>query len=273
MLSLILLRVPLGGLTNFALHDERYSPILVIPFISLFVVWLRRKPIFASCRYCPSVGIPVLLLGTTLLLSTNLKPLILSPAVGLRVSAFAIVLVWTALFVLCYGMEALSQATFSFLFLLLMIPIPTSLMDNATVFLQKGSAEITYLLFKLLGIPVFRDGFKFTLPGIEIQVAEECSGIRSSLSLFITSILAGHLFLRSKWNQLWFVLFTIPVVIFKNAVRIVTLSALAVYVDRGFLFGNLHHRGGLLFALIAVAILAVALVILQKSESDPARKG
>jgi hypothetical protein len=56
-------------------------------------------------------------------------------------------------------------------------------------------------------------------------------------------------------------------------VRIVTLSALAVYVDRGFLFGNLHHRGGLLFALIGVAILAVALVILQKSESDPARKG
>ena len=199
----------------------------------------------------------------------NLQPLLLSQAAGLRVAAFAIVLVWTALFVLCYGMEALSHATFPFLFLLLMIPIPMSLMDNAAVFLQKGSAEVTYRLFKLLGIPVFRNGFKFTLPGVEIQVAEECSGIRSGLSLFITSILAGHLFLRSKWNQLWFVLFTVPVVIFKNAVRIVTLSSLAVYVDRSYLFGNLHHRGGLPFSLIAVAILAVALLILQKSEPDP----
>src|SRR6202790_5371909 len=242
ILSLILLRVPISALTNFALHDERYSLILVIPFVSGFVVWLRRKSIFASYRYCPSVGIPVLLIGTALLFSVNLQPLLLSQAAALRVSAFAIVLIWTALFVLCYGMEALSHAMFPFLFLLLMVPIPMSLMDSAAVFLQKGSAEVTYRLFKLLGIPVFRSGFKFTLPGVEIQVAEECSGIRSGLSLFITSILAGHLFLRSKWNQLWFVLFTVPVVIFKNAVRIVTLSSLAVYVDRSFLFGNLHHR-------------------------------
>lgn len=272
ILSLILLRVPISALTNFALHDERYSLILVIPFISGFVIWLRRKPIFASCRFCPSVGIPVLLTGATLLLSMNLQPLLISPAAVLRVAAFAIVLVWTALFVLCYGLEALSHATFPFLFLLLMVPIPMSLMDNATVFLQKGSAEVTYRLFKLLGIPVFRNGFTFTLPGIEIQVAEECSGIRSGLSLLITSILAGHLFLRSKWNQLWFVLFTVPVVIFKNAVRIVTLSSLAVYVDRSFLFGNLHHRGGLPFSLIAVAILAAALFILRKSEPDPEKR-
>ena len=258
ILSLILLRVPISALVDLALHDERYSTILLIPFISGFVVWLRSKRIFVSCRYCPSVGMPVLLIGVALLFSMNR-----------RVAAFAIVLVWTGLFVLCYGIEALRRATFPFLFLLLMVPIPMRLMDDVTVFLQKGSAEVTYSLFKLLGIPVFRDGFRFTLPGVEIQVAEECSGIRSGLSLFITSILAGHLFLRSKWNQLWFVIFTIPVVIFKNAVRIVILSSLAVYVDRGFLFGNLHHHGGLLFGLIAVAILAVALLILQKSEPGP----
>jgi exosortase len=258
ILSLILLRVPISALVDLALHDDRYSTILLIPFISGFVVWLRSKRIFVSCRYCPSVGMPVLLIGAALLFSMNR-----------RVAAFAIVLVWTGLFVLCYGIEALRRATFPFLFLLLTVPIPMRLMDDVTVFLQKGSAEVTYSLFKLLGIPVFRDGFKFTLPGIEIEVAKECSGIRSGLSLFITSILAGHLFLRSKWNQLWFVIFTIPVVIFKNAVRIVILSSLAVYVDRGFLFGNLHHRGGLLFGLIAVAILAVALLILQKSEPGP----
>jgi exosortase len=266
ILSLILLRVPVSALVNFALHDERYSLILLIPFISGFVVWLRRKTIFVSYRYCPTVGMPVLLIGTALLFSMNLQPPLLSQAAGLRVAAFAIVLVWTALFVLCYGMEALRHATFPFLFLLLMVPIPMSLVDNAAVLLQKGSAEMSYRLFELLGIPVFRVGFKFTLPGVEIQVAEECSGVRSSFSLFIASILACHLFLRSKWNQLWFVLFTIPVLIFKNAVRIVTISSLSVYVDRGFLFGNLHHRGGLPFSLIAVAILAVALLILQKSE-------
>ena len=58
----------------------------------------------------------------------------------------------------------------------------------------------------------------------------------------------------------------IPIAIFKNAVRIVTLSSLGVYVDRGFLFGKLHHQGGLLFALIALAIFVPLLLLLQRSE-------
>mgnify|MGYP003908365983 CR=1 FL=1 len=38
---------------------------------------------------------------------------------------------------------------------------------------------------------MFRDGLVFKLPGIEMQVAQECSGIRSSLVLFITGLVAG----------------------------------------------------------------------------------
>lgn len=59
----------------------------------------------------------------------------------------------------------------------------------------------------------------------------------------------------------------IPLAIFKNAVRIVTLSSLGVYVDRSFLYGKLHHEGGLLFAIIALAIFVPLLFALQKSES------
>ena len=149
-----------------------------------------------------------------------------------------------------------------------MIPIPTAALDNTVLALQEGSAIATYALFKLLRVPVlWQQHFKFVLPGVEIEIAKECSGIRSSLSLFITSILAGYLFLQSTWRRLFFSLFTIPVVIFKNAVRIVTLSCLGVYVDPGFLHGRLHHYGGLPFSLVSLAILVPLLFALQKGET------
>ena len=152
-----------------------------------------------------------------------------------------------------------------------MIPIPTVVFDKIVFALQKGSSEMTYVLFKLFGVPVFRQGFKFSLPGVEIEIAKECSGIRSSLALFITGILAAHVFLRSGWRMIVLSLAMIPLAIFKNAVRIVTLSWLGVYVDRSFLYGRLHQQGGILFALIALAIFVPLLFVLQKSESTQMR--
>jgi exosortase len=183
------------------------------------------------------------------------------------VMVFGMVLVWIAGFVLCYGMRSFHAALFPLFFLLLMIPIPTLVLDNTVLALQKGSSQVTYALFKLLGVPVFWQGFRFSLPGVEIEIAKECSGIRSSLALFITGILAAHVFLRSGWRMIVLSLSTIPLAIFKNAVRIVTLSWLGVYVDRSFLFGRLHHQGGILFALVALAIFVPLLFALQESES------
>jgi exosortase/archaeosortase family protein len=78
------------------------------------------------------------------------------------------------------------------------------------------------------------------------------------------------LFLRTPWKILLFVVLVFPVSIVKNAIRIVTLTLLSIYVDPGFLRGNLHHDGGFVFFLLALAILFPVLLLLQKSEGRPA---
>jgi hypothetical protein len=55
-------------------------------------------------------------------------------------------------------------------------------------------------------------------------------------------------------------------VIFKNAVRIVTISLLSVYVDDRFLYGRLHRYGGLPFSIVGLALLAPMLLILMRTE-------
>jgi exosortase/archaeosortase family protein len=63
-----------------------------------------------------------------------------------------------------------------------------------------------------------------------------------------------------------FIVLVFPVSIVKNGIRIVTLTLLGVYVDPSFLQGNLHHDGGFVFFLLALALLFPVLLLLQKSE-------
>lgn len=268
LVSLLPFRGALRGLAALSWHDERYSHLILIPAISLCLVWWERKRIFRQTGWNPRAGAALLVVGMVTYSGARLLPVsdVQSGATP------GIVLVWVAGFVFCYGMQALKAASFQAGFLLLMTPIPVSVVDKITYALQKGSADVTYVLFKLLGVPVFRQGFTFTLPNVAIEVAKECSGIRSSNALFLTSVLAGYLFLRSGWRRAWLCLATVPIAIFKNAVRIVTLSWLAIYVDRNYLYGELHHHWGSLFSLVALAILIPLLFLLQRPEKQAARR-
>ena len=132
--------------------------------------------------------------------------------------------------------------------------------------LQRASAEVTYLLFRLVGTPVFRQGFQFSLPGFDIEVARECSGIRSTIALLITALVLSYLFLRSGWRRASFVILTIPIAIFKNALRIASMSWLGIYVSKDYLYGDVHRYGGLPASAMALLLLIPTLLLLQRSE-------
>ena len=121
-------------------------------------------------------------------------------------------------------------------------------------------------LFTLTGTPAYRTDFKFMLPGLTIEVAEECSGIRSTLGIFIVTLLASDLLLKTRLRQAALLLAVVPISLFKNAVRIVTLSLLAIHWDMGFITGKLHGEGGIVFMMIGLALMYPFLVYLIRSE-------
>ncbi len=147
-----------------------------------------------------------------------------------------------------------------------MIPPPGFLLIRIVQWLQEGSTEVSFLIFRALGIPVFRHGFVLAVPGVAIEVAQECSSIRSSIALFITCLLAGHLFLQKPWKTAVLVVLSLPLSVIKNGIRISTLTLLSLYVNPGFLHGRLHRDGGFVFFLIALALLYPVFRILEKKE-------
>jgi len=252
----------LTSLLNYSLGNDDASHILLIPFISAWLLFLDRRRIFSHLSSDIALSIPLAILG---LLSVMWS----SPArlESHSLTALGLVLLWIAGFALAFGWEATKTARFPLLFLFLFIPLPEALLGKVVYFLQRGSTEITALFFSLTPVPVLREGFVFHLPRFSIEVARECSGIRSSIALLVLAILTGHLLLKSFWRQTVLVLAGIVVMIIKNGIRIVTLTLLANYVDPGFLYGNLHREGGVVFFMIGLLLLVPVLWLLQRGES------
>lgn len=267
VVTLAFFRSTCRAIANLALQDDRYAYLLLIPITSAAFLYLSRGSVFTGVRWCVTAGVPALLGGMALYSVAAAWP---GPAEGhLRLQALAMVWTWISGFLLVYGPGSARRARFGLFFLLLLIPLPVAAMDALIVVLQRGSAEMTYLLFKLTDVPVYRDGYLFSLPGVDITVAEECGGVHSASALLVASALAGRVLLRSGWRRLFLALLALPVAIVKNAIRIVVISSLGVYVDRGFLFGSLHRHGGLPFSLLSIAVLGVVLVWFQRSEERP----
>jgi exosortase len=262
---------PLATVLSFSLQYGRYehhSHIVLIPLISLYLLYSNRRAIFARVEYTAWPGVFLMTIGVAWSWLTGA----LAPDQQADLSPAMLSLVTTCwgAFLLCYGFQAFRKASFELLLLFFMVPIPPYLLEPIIGFLQMASTEATDFLFGLLGVPVFRQGFVFVLPGLTIEVAESCSGIRSSLALLITSLVAGHLFLGSTWSKAALVLVVVPLSIVKNAIRIVVLSLLASYVNPSFITDSaLHRNGGIPLFFVTLAALAAIVWLLRRFEARP----
>jgi exosortase len=261
---------PLKELFGLSLGDYRYSYIFSVPLAAVFVAYMRRRTLFAGTGGFPGRALSILLTACIGLFIGFVGPGFVSQDYRLSIQVCGIVLTWAAGFACCYGLAPFRTEAFALFFPVLLIPPPAAWIDSAAYSLQLASAELSYFLFKIVGIPVYKSGFTLSLPGVNIEVAEECSGIRSSISLTLMSTLASYALLESGWRRLCVVLATVPIVILKNALRIVGISILGMYVDSGFFYGEFHRRSGLPFSALAILMLLPLLLLLMKSERSSA---
>jgi exosortase len=256
------------GLIRYAsdLDNKNASQVFLIPFVSAFLIFLNRQEIFRNVHYASLAGALTIAAGLVLPAAVRLTGTQLNEGDNLALTTASILVTWVGLFLLSYGSTAFKVALFPLLFLAFSMPIPSAILDPMISLLQRGSAEIAYILIKLFGTPIYREGFVFKMPGLAIEVAPQCSGIRSCLSMLILTLLAGHLLLKTQWKRLALVMVAIPIMIFKNGVRIATLSLLSVHVDHRIIESSLHREGGIPFFILALVLIYPILTVLLKSE-------
>jgi len=274
LLALGMVFEPLKDLMNSATRGDYYSHIVLIPLVSAYLFFQNRKDIFSKPGPIYPFALALSAFGAALYIFGSYYVARLNQNDYASLLTFSAIVFWAGGFVLLYGIRGFQKASFPILFLVFMIPIPGLIMDKIIYALQVGSTEASEVLFNLTGVPFQREGFVFHLPGISIEVAEQCSGIRSTLALFITSILAGHFFLDRFWKKIVLALIVFPVTVFKNSIRIMTLSLLGAYVDERWLTeSSLHHSGGFVFFIPALGLLGLALWALRKYRNEDRSKG
>lgn len=269
--SIVLLWTPLRSLFSFSMTRDYGSHILVIAPISAYLIYLKRRQVFSDAQSGVIAGGSLFLAASALWFAAHRYSALNTNYFSVEIAA--IILLWISGFIVCYGVGTFRQARFSLFFLALMIPIPSFVLDTVTFFLQSASAAVAGWLFQSVHVPVHRDGFVIMLPNLSVEVAKQCSGIRSSLALLVTTLLVGEIVLRSPIRKLLLVLSIVPLVILKNAVRIVTISLLTIYVNPAFLHGKLHTSGGVVFYLLALLALVPIIVVLRRGDNNRAGVG
>jgi exosortase len=257
---------PLRSTFALALHDDAYTQILLIIPLSaamIFLEWTSLAP--SSGR---KAGIALLLLAVAALANTVLRWRGPSSDVQLAMNMLALVGWWVAAFAICFGPRAFRRVLFPLCFLLWMVPLPEYALNWIVSLLQQGSAAAAHLLFLVAGVPVAQRGLLLHIPELTLEVAPECSSIRSSLMLLVTTMVLAHLLLRSFWRKALLVAVAIPVSVAKNGLRIFVLGMLGSRVDPSFLTGRLHRQGGIIYFLIALFAMGLLLWILRRGEAD-----
>lgn len=261
-----------------AMGDDLHSHVLLIPLVSLYLLVTKRDELAWNSRPSPLAGCAVLLAAAMIFGWV----LVVNPAwssvdlTALKVFSF-VGFLW-GLVLVFLGEKWLRSAIFAMAFLLFMIPLPDQAVLGLERFLMVASAWLSEVLFSMGGIPVFKSGQILELPGTVLEVAQECSGIRSSWVLLITSVLAANILLPTVPRQMVLIAAVLPLAIFRNAVRIFVIGWLCVNHGNEMIDSWIHRKGGPVFFAASLLPLLLLAWWLRKCNTkdlprDPATDG
>jgi exosortase C (VPDSG-CTERM-specific) len=257
---------PLARLMLHASQSDLHSYIPLVPFVAGYLLYIRRRTLGAPFRssivgtvMVGAIGVAAVAVDIALRESLSIND-------GLVLMAVAYVSFIAAGGFLFFGSKWMAAAAFPLTFLIFIVPLPDVAVSWLETALVLASADVAAVFFKMTGTPLLRDGTVFALPGIVLRVAQECSGIHSSWVLFITSLVASQLFLKSPWRKLVLVAFVIPLGIVRNGFRILIIGLLCVHVGPHMIDSVIHSRGGPLFFVLSLGPLFLLLTWLRRQE-------
>lgn len=228
--------------------DPNYSQGFLIPLISVFLAYRAlRQPatIPSSSKRSSVVGAILVVLGLLAYLAGTGGSESFTTRTGF-------VLTWLGAAWWIAGPSLGRLFTVPTLFLFFSIPIPAVIYYNVAVPLQSFAAVVASSVLQGVGVPVARDGNTLLLPGVALEVADACSGIRSLTVLLALGALWAYLEKGSAFRRGLLFAATIPLAVLGNAIR-VSITVLGVYLfGPWFAEGTAHEMTGIVVFLVTM---------------------
>jgi len=247
----------LQGLVSDWVRMPDFSHGFLIPIVSLYFVYERRKQYSVLSPSSHWAGLALLLFGVMLYLLGNL-------AAEFFTMRFSMLVVLGGIILFLLGKEFFKTLLFPLVFLVFMIPIPSVLMDRITFPMQLFASKVAARSLDLIGIPVLREGNIIQLANTFLEVAEACSGIRSLISLLALSVVFAYFSQNTTWKRIVLVLSTFPIAIIANAARVTGTGILAHHYGDQVAQGFFHGFSGWILFVVAFVCLFIVGSLLSK---------
>jgi exosortase len=245
------------------MRSDEYSSGLLVPFLTLYVLWVRRRD-FAEIPVRPALlwGCGAFLLAQVVR-GVGLFFLFGS---GLRISLMLSVV---ALVLMVLGWGALRRLWPILLFLCLMLPWPNRVQAAVALPLQRWATNSAVFCLELTGYEVIQDGNVIRIGDASVAVAEACNGLRMVTAFFVITGLVVLLVRRVWWEKLVVLVSSLPIALLCNTVRLWMTSIAFTMLDGETWKQMFHDYGGFAMMPLALAMVVGELWLLTQLTTPP----
>ena len=247
----------ISGLVADWLAHREYSHAFLVPVLSMYLLWKRRRNL--SALGTPSlVGLGVLGIGLAALWLGSLSGEDIIQRLSLPLTLFGLVYFTTA-------WRTARVCLFPFCYLLLMIPVPFPLYKTMAIQLRLFDAALVSSWASTLGVPVLLDGYLLHLPRITLEVADSCSGTLSILAL----VALGTFYISEldlpfvRKAVLWIVM--IPISVLANVIRILIVVLFVHYSGNWVLETTFHQLTGMVNFVFGFTMVMIVGYFMRRS--------
>jgi len=232
-------------------RDSYYSHGILIPAVSLALIWVRRDEL-RKIRPSPSGwGLFLIIFGLLLHAASSLPKVFFSSGFSILFTLFGIVLY-------CYGTEICKKIAFPLAFVFFMIPMPEIIVVNLSFKMKLFAAQIATNLLNGMGILALREGSTIMMRHAHVVVDDVCSGLRSLISLMALGCLFAYWLKGPVYKKIILFLTTIPIAIITNVCRVVVLSTISEIWGPQYATGLIHDATGYMVFVLAFIMLYAA---------------
>lgn len=251
----------LGGLCRIWILQPEYSHGIIIPLLSVFLIWRRRHELRGLSLTGTWMGLPLVAAGLILRylgVSTTMR----------TIEHYAFLLVLYGLILALIGPVMFRRLWMPLLILVFAIPLPNLFGNELSVQLQLLSSQIGVWTMSAAGVSVLLEGNVIDLGNYQLEVAQACSGLRYLFPLMTLAFIMAYFFRGPWWKRAVIFLSSIPITVLMNSLRI---AFIGITVDRwgpDMAQGALHEfEGWLVFMLSTGTILLIAYALASVGRS------
>lgn len=232
---------------------------LVVPFISLYILWEKRSNLCMQPIQPSYIGLIALVACLIIYIVGYAGRIEILPRIAFVTAILSIVLYIS-------GKQVFSLIVFPLFFLYFMIPVPVSIESLVSFKLQLWVTQISSAILSGLSFTVLREGNILYFANCSLEVAEACSGIRSLTAFIMIGCLFGYRMNGSFLRRSIMPLIAVPLSFVVNVARVTGTGILAHFYGSRVARGFLHEFSGIAVFLVGLVLFWGVYRIVEKKE-------